>query len=172
MECLASKSRTGAIVLIAIGLLSFFEPLITTKPPVMGRAQWSLLDIVRQLQKGGLHTSAGNLVLPSISFGLPYLLMLFAFFNLCFFPAQKVLAWVGVIGAIDASLIFRFGDTDLERVFYGRCCLLPGPVKHFGLASVLLVVMIMLALLSMAEAPIPTARQGKHRVRWRLKPLK
>jgi len=79
---------------------------------------------------------------------------------------------VGVIGAIDASLIFRFGDMDLERVFYGRCCLLPGPVKHFGLASVLLVVMIMLALLSMAEAPIPTARQGKHRVRWRLKPLK
>ncbi len=151
----AKKNRAAAMVVIAIGLLSFFEPLITTKPPVMGRARWSLLDIVRQLQHGGLHTSAGNLVLPSISFGLSYLLMLFGFFNLCFFPAQKVLVWVGGIGAIDASLIFRFGDMDLERIFYGRCCLLPGPVKHFALASVLLVVMITLALLSRSEASKP-----------------
>ena len=168
----AKKNRAAAMVVIAIGLLSFFEPLITTKPPVMGRAQWSLLDIVRQLQHGGLHTSAGNLVLPSISFGLSYLLMLFGFFNLCFFPAQKVLVWVGGIGAIDASLIFRFGDMDLERIFYGRCCLLPGPVKHFALASVLPVVMITLALLSRSEASKPVTPLGERRVRWKLKPLK
>lgn len=160
------------MVVIAIGLVSFFEPLITTKPPVMGRAQWPLLDIVRQLQQGMLHSGADKLVFPSISFGLPYLLMIFAFFSLCFFPAQKVLAWIGVIGAIDAYLIFRFGDMDLERIFNGRCCLFPSPVKHFGLASVLLVVMIVLALLSRGEAAKSAARLGQHRARWKLKPLK
>src|SRR5438876_11334344 len=94
----AKKNRAAAMVVLAIGLLSCFEPLMTTKPPVMGRAQWSLLDIVRQLQNGGLHTSAGNIVLPSISFGLPYLLMLVAFFNLCLFPAHVVLEGEGVVG--------------------------------------------------------------------------
>ena len=172
MECVARKSRTSAIVLISIGLLSFFEPLIATMPPVMGRSQWSPLDIVRQSHRGNLHGSAGNLVVPGISFWLPYLLMIFAFVCLWFFPSQKVLAWTGVIGAIVTSLTFRFGDMDLERIFYGRCCLLPGPVKHFALASVLLVVMITLALLSRSEASKPVTPLGERRVRWKLKPLK
>ena len=157
MECVARKSRTSAIVLISIGLLSFFEPLIDTMPPVMGRSQWSPLDIVRQSHRGNLHGSAGNLVVPGISFWLPYLLMIFAFVCLWFFPSQKVLAWTGVIGAIVTSLTFRFGDMDLERIFYGRCCTLSSRVNHVGLISVFLVIMIALTLLSYAEAPTSTS---------------
>jgi hypothetical protein len=167
MKKLANAHRAGAVVLISIGLLSFFEPLITTKPPVMGRTQWSLLDLVRQLHHGGFHGNLlGDVVVPSLSFGLPYLLMLLALASLCFFPSPKLLAWSGVIGAIASALAFRFGDMDLERLFYGKCCSMPGPVKHVKLASVLLIVMVMLTLLSLRG----TSESGQQRIRWRLKP--
>ena len=171
MKKLASVHRAGAVVLISIGLLSFSEPLITTKPPVMGRTHWSLLDIVRQLQHGGLRGNLpGDVIVPSISFGLPYLLMLLALASLCFFPSQKLLAWSGVIGAITSTLAFRFGDMDLERLFYGKCCSMPGPVKHVGLASVLLIVMVMLTLYSLRGRSAYAAGEGQQRIRWRLKP--
>lgn len=171
MKKLANAHRAGAVVLILIGLLSFLEPLITTKPPVMGRTRWSPLDLVRQLQHGGLHGNVpSTVVVPSITFGLPYLLMLLALASLCFFPSPKLLAWSGVIGAIASALAFRFGDMDLERLFYGKCCSMPGPVRHVELASVLLIVMLVLTLLSLRGTSASGAGEGKHRIRCKLKP--
>jgi hypothetical protein len=172
MKPIGKKRRAAAIVVITMGLFSFFEPLIITRPPIMGKKEWSGLDIVHQLEKGRLRTSVDNLVIPSIVFGLPYILMLFALMSLCFFPIQNVLAAVGIIGTIASCLILRFGDMDLERIFYGRCCLFPGPVNHYKLASVLLIVMILLTLLSRSDEPKYPTRLGEGRMRWRLKPLK
>lgn len=169
MKRVATTQRVGAALVIATGLVSFFVPLITTTPSVMGKRQWSLFDVIWQLQLGSLQGSAADLIVPGVAFGLPYLLMLLAMVCLWVFPDADFLARVGIAGAIVASLIFRFGNMDLEVIFYGKCCSFPIPVRPWGLTSLLLVVMVMLALLARAGASI---QPGKQRPRWRLKTVK
>ncbi len=71
-------------------------------------------------------------VVAGLSFGLPYLVLLLTLASLCFFPSKQFLAWIGIIGTIDASLLLKYGDMDLENIFYGRCCSLPSRLDAYG----------------------------------------
>ena len=55
---LSSRSWSMALLLILLGLGTFFAPLFRTDPPVLGHTYWSPLEIVMQLQEGRLPVTA------------------------------------------------------------------------------------------------------------------
>ena len=87
---LGAKRRLLAISILVLGLTTFFIPLISTDPAVMGTGSWSLWNVVAAVQNGTL-TNPPNLnfiVIP----GSIYVLMAVDF-GLCFstlFSVSKV----------------------------------------------------------------------------------
>lgn len=46
---LSRKGKRNALVFIALGLLTFFVPVINFDPPLQGQPHWSVLDVARRL---------------------------------------------------------------------------------------------------------------------------
>jgi hypothetical protein len=102
MRHIGNRRRIVAIILITMGVVSFFAPLIVTNPPVVNRVRWSLLDIAQGFHDGRLPRdadSSGFWIL-AMHFGLIYLLLIFAAASLCFFRSRPMLMWTGVFGAV------------------------------------------------------------------------
>jgi hypothetical protein len=71
------RRRALALLAVVAGLLTFFLPLVTTDPAVMGRSRWSPWNISWQIYEGNLP--------PSIPFMATavYLLLVLAFGAIC-----------------------------------------------------------------------------------------
>src|SRR5438445_12823706 len=54
MESMGRRQRSFAFLIVVGGILTFFLPLVTTDPPVMGRTRWSEWNIACQAQAGNL----------------------------------------------------------------------------------------------------------------------
>lgn len=143
---LSKQTRRRVALVSGIGIFSFFQPLITTGPPVMGRLHWSLFDIVCQLHRGGLHGDSENVWFACLLFGVPYVVFSLFLGGACTNPSLTLFFPVWTIGTVCAFETFRGGQMDLEGIFYGTCCSLQGPVAVWQLSWVLLSLMILLAL--------------------------
>src|SRR2546428_9130536 len=70
MESMGRRKRSFAFLIVVGGILTFFLPLVTTDPPVMGRTRWSAWNLACQVQAGNLppvrHYSERNEFLLSI----------------------------------------------------------------------------------------------------------
>lgn len=55
---LSRKGKRNALVFIALGLLTFFLPVIIFDPPLQDRQHWSVLDIARRLPAPATDTPA------------------------------------------------------------------------------------------------------------------
>ena len=172
---ISHSRKIAAAALIAIGLVTFLEPMISTDPPTIGRARWSLMDIANSSYEGQLPRDADNtnLWILSAHFGLIYVLLIVSAASLCFFPLQRLLLWAGVIGAITALETLRWGQ-EMKSLFYGNPMLYgghtSGRVNYGGLTSLLFIAMVLI-FFSAAKATSP-AQRGKRRPRWRLKSVK
>ena len=51
---LGKRRKSLAFFVVALGIISFFWPLITTDPPVLGKTQWSAWNVVCQIYQGNL----------------------------------------------------------------------------------------------------------------------
>jgi hypothetical protein len=49
----------AALLVIVVGLLTFFLPLVSIDPPVLDKTHWSAFDIVQAMYQGHLHAPAG-----------------------------------------------------------------------------------------------------------------
>src|SRR2546426_4281376 len=124
MESMDRRKRSFAFLIVVGGILTFFLPLVTTDPPVMGRTRWSGWNIACQVQAGNLppvrHYSERNEFLLSIPWmaAAIYLLLVVALIALCFSCSPELLAKIAVGGCFTGSFWsvdrFRF-----EEMFYG-----------------------------------------------------
>jgi hypothetical protein len=116
---LGRKRRGIAILFLALGLCSFFEPLIKVDPAVMNRTRWSPFTIARELYQGNLAHSVSDVLFAPLEVGGIYLLFLAALIAVLSSRSQKFVLTIGAIGAALCLEVFDFGDIDFERLFYG-----------------------------------------------------
>jgi hypothetical protein len=161
MRRLGKRRRVIALILLASGTWTFFEPLISTEPIVVRGSQVSVFDLVQWARRGE-SPSAGHdpghiyrlrTYWAGWNFWIDFVsifpLMLFAIASLCFFPVQEVLAAVSLLGAL---VSFRglqansFGNIGLQYMLYGD--FQRGRISCTKLWAVLLTVMVALAFVS------------------------
>jgi len=151
---LSAERRLLALFVVAAGILTFFLPLITAEPTVLGNVRWSAWSIASQVMEGNLPYAASSAVnyIP-IDSTLTYCVLLVALGVLCFVPSPRALAATGLIGGLSSchALIWDFDKWHLERLFYGKTWASSEFVGHVDLHQLtiaLLVVTIALFLVS------------------------
>jgi hypothetical protein len=92
------------------------------------------------------HGKPEDVWLACVLFGIPYVVFVSFLIGVCTKASLAFVFPVWTMGTVCAFETFRGGQMDLERIFYGSCCSLQGPVSAGQLSWVLLVLMIMLAL--------------------------
>ncbi len=157
---LGISPRSSALLVITLGLATFFLPLVTADPAVLEVSHWSLFDIVGQMYAGKLPAPACErcgepivralAALPASVAGI-YLPMLVALVPLSIPYAINILAAISAFGFAGSLCITPHGvGSDFEHTFYGR----PSDVRHvhFG--------WLQLALLAVMGALLLIARSG------------
>jgi hypothetical protein len=115
--CLSRRGKGIALTLLALGLLTFFLPIIKFNPPAHGRQYWSVLDITLRLQ-ATLHPTTPLVLVLFIPFGLVYLTLLVAMGTVLLVPFRKALRWINLAGLF-LLYPFRgfFGAIRLAHIF-------------------------------------------------------
>lgn len=140
---LGPRRRSILLVIIAAGILTFFVPLMTTDPPVLGRTQWSVFDLALRVCQRELppsnHWTTDLVKLPPDPV-LLYLLLL-SLLVVLFFPSlHRHLAAMAAIGILLNSEMWKFQDVDFERTFYGHLSYNPNSslARHVGIGQLVL----------------------------------
>jgi hypothetical protein len=140
---LGPRRRSILLVIIAAGILTFFVPLMTTDPPVLGRTQWSVFDLALHVCQRELppsdHWRIDLVKLPPDP-ALLYLLLLFLLVVLLFPSLHRHLAAMAAIGILVNSEMWKFQDLDFERTFYGHLSYNPNfsLARHVGIGQLVL----------------------------------
>lgn len=124
MESLGRRRQMFATVVLLLGLLSFFLPLIKTAPPVMGRTLWSPWDITVEMCGGQLPpTTSGGL--GARLFSIPimistiYVLQIVALLAVALRRSSAILKSMAAIGVF-TSWFWRGDRVLFEELFYGN----------------------------------------------------
>lgn len=149
---LGPRRRSILLVIIAIGILTFFVPLMTTDPPVLHMTHWSLFTMLLRIFQGELppsHTwhlslDVGYILFFFLGPVIIYLVML-CLLTVLYFPAlHRHLAAMAGFGAFATEEMWRWDRYDFEVTFYGHSGF---PVRHVGLGQL---VMALLAVFGSA----------------------
>jgi hypothetical protein len=152
------RRTTLCLFVIAIGICTFFVPLITVDPPVAGTAHWSEWQIVQHMYEGKLPNPTcercgepvvRSLVALPVTVTVIYVLMLSTVIPLSVPYASATLTGISGVGAVISLSLWRFGTRwAFEETFYGSAFRL-GHV-HYGLLQVALFsIMSALCLISL-----------------------
>jgi hypothetical protein len=97
----------------SFGLCTFFAPIARINPSVLGRTQWSALNILSQVY-------SGKLALSPVAFDLAasYALMLFAIVALCLPHARKALLAISIAGIICSGWALEMGRSLALRLVH------------------------------------------------------
>jgi hypothetical protein len=101
-------ARGVGFLAAAFGLCTFSATLASANPSVLGRTEWSGLDIVTHVYDGTVRFSLVALDVVS-----SYLLLLFAIAALCLPRPRKPLLIVSVLGIICSSWALEMGHSTL-----------------------------------------------------------
>lgn len=115
------RRRKGLIfVVLGIGLASFIGTLVIVEPAVIGRAQWSALDMASGIRDGTFPPSVGGgFGIALIDLALAYLLIVFSLLAFYFSRSQKLLKAIGIIGCLLAVEALGRGEQSFRRIFFG-----------------------------------------------------
>lgn len=130
MKSIGISGRSLALVVIALGLLSFFLPLITVEPPVLEATHWSAFDIVRQMYLGHLHAPVCErcgepevralMALPALVTAI-YLMMVIALVPLSVPYAENTVATMAGLGCLGSLYLSGHATaSDFEDTFFGH----------------------------------------------------
>lgn len=73
---LGPRRKLLAIAVLGVGLLIFFVPLVATDPQVLGKAHWSMFDVVSNVYAGDFFPSRVEIVSFPVAVPIACLLML------------------------------------------------------------------------------------------------
>jgi hypothetical protein len=137
------KRRTLTLGVLLVGVLTFFVPLVTTDPPVLGRSQWSVFDMVWHICQRELppsrYWSLKLIYLPLDCFFI-YLLFLSAILLLRFPNLHKQLARISVLGIFLLAEMWQWDKDSFEVTFYGHVSYQNlSSIRHVGFGQLTLV---------------------------------
>lgn len=95
---LGEKRKQLALLVIAIGICTFFMPMVILDPPVMNRTEWSALDIALKIYERKLPVPEGQFDDQLLQIALIYVLMVFALVALYLPGPPKALMVISTIG--------------------------------------------------------------------------
>jgi hypothetical protein len=139
---LGKRRKSLAFLVIAAGLLTFFLPLVTTNPPVVGRSRWSACSILWQIYEGNLPLKSENLLssIPVMA-TVVYLLLVFGFVALCLSASRDGLAIIAIFGFF-TTMFWRGDRNSFEELFYGRAIYHNlSLVRHVGFGDLTIVLL-------------------------------
>lgn len=117
MTPLGRRRRQLASLVIAIGLYTFFVPLVTIDPPVLGRTQWSALNIASEIYRRKLPVPEGRFDPGLTEITLIYVFMAFSVAALGFSRAQEALRVIALFGTVLSSLAKWWGNSFVWTFF-------------------------------------------------------
>lgn len=122
-EPFGAKRRSLAAVTLAVGILTFFVPLITTNPPVQDRGRWSVFDLVQHVWDRELPPGP-NWHLAVVHFPIDCLLLYFSLLvavALLRFPRlQDKLVLTALLSIYLDVAMWQWQKEDFEVMFYGH----------------------------------------------------
>jgi hypothetical protein len=133
-ETLGARRKFWALTVVAVGLLTFFLPLITTDTVVLGKTKWSVMNLMSEVCSGELPPPSGLAVGPGylaflLTLAAPYLLLLYSGIAvlLSFDSLPRRLSVVGCFGVFVAAEIWQWDKGSFEQTFFGgwSFCALP-----------------------------------------------
>ncbi|MGE5818730.1 MAG: hypothetical protein ACM37Z_11950 [Deltaproteobacteria bacterium] len=116
------RNRKGlALLVIAIGIYTFFATMVVVEPPILNLTKWSALDITLNVYDGTLPVPGGSLDEGLLEIALIYVLMILALAALCVPGPPRALLVISTIGFALSSLA-KFWDSTFHRAFgyYGH----------------------------------------------------
>lgn len=165
--------KFNALLVIAIGLYTFFLPLVTINPPVLGRARWSAMHIAWETWQGKLPEPSGSHLPRFLDFALSYtslggialayLLLLVALATVFSPGYQKALKLTSLIGLAAVGMAFKFALSDFARLFFGirrTTVEWNGDIGYGAAMYAILGVMAALLLVSMTAASLDANPSG------------
>lgn len=132
-------SRLVAFLTVAIGLLTFFLPLITTQPAILSETRWSLYGIVAGVYAGRFFPIRSELLSLPISLPVAYALMVGSIIRLCFARPQTVLRFIAGVDILLAVRAWYWEKADFQRIFYSSASSTAWPQVDLGTLSVCII---------------------------------
>ena len=120
LKPLGRRRASLAFLVIASGLLTFFLPLVTTDPAVMGISHWSAWNISSEIYLGNLALKRNDLLssIPIMPTSV-YILLVLALAMLWISPSRDTFKKMAVVG-IFTSWFWRGDRRAFEELFYGN----------------------------------------------------
>ena len=121
VEPLGKNRKRLALLMIAIGIYTFFAPMVVVDPPILNRTEWSALDIVLNVYDGRLPVPGGSFDDGLLQIALIYVLMILAVAVLYVPGSRRALLAISAIGFAISSLA-KFWNSTFHRTFgyYGH----------------------------------------------------
>lgn len=128
---LGPRRRQMALIVILMGLATFVTPLISTDSPVLGRTQWSPLEIAEGLSTGKLpivryatsnpaYRRVELTLALSLGFGSIYLFLIGIAAAILFFPSPKFVGYsAGSAAAFILGELQFYDSSSLQMTLYG-----------------------------------------------------
>ncbi|MGE5220456.1 MAG: hypothetical protein ACM3SP_25915 [Chloroflexota bacterium] len=146
VKTLGHRRKALVLLTLGIGLATSFGTLVVIDPAVMGRSQWSALDMAKGIWDGTFPPLAGaGLGITLIDLALVYLLMLYSLVVFCFSDSRKLLKIIGLIGCLLSLETLGRGEQSFKRMFFGLVPVHGNATIDYG-AAMYLVPLIMSAL--------------------------
>ena len=159
MKFFGNTRKLLAFCLLAMGLYTFFMPLVSIHPAVMSRTEWSAWDICSNIFYGKLRPSPGMFGYLLTNIALQYLVMLImsALTALSFSRSRKLLMIIGVVGIGCGIEARESGHQFFGGMFFpGSFAALTGAGVEYGPAMIApSIIIAALVLISITEAIDP-----------------
>ena len=154
VKTLGRRRRTRVLLTLGIGLATSFGTLVIVEPAVMGKSQWSALDMATGIWNGAFPPLAGGgLGITLIDLALAYLLMLCSFVVFCFSNSRKLLKVIGLTGCLLSLETLGRGEQSFKRMFFGLVPVEGNAAINYGSAMYLIpLIMAVLVLISMVDS--------------------
>jgi len=141
-----------AFTVLAIGLATFFDPLVRVEPPVLDKSTWSALDIAQHIYSRELPVPTGGFDLGVFEIAVTYLLIAIALVAL-FVPGGEEAIWIASLIGFVISAGAKYWNSTFESLFFGPFGGLPrGQVREGGAAILLAFVMAAVMTISLNES--------------------
>lgn len=121
MKPLGKNRKRLALLVIAIGIYTFFASMVVVEPLILNRTEWSALDIALNVYDGRLPVPGGSFDEGLLEIALIYMLMILALTALFVPGPPRALLVISTIGFVISSLA-KFWDSTFLRTFgyYGH----------------------------------------------------
>jgi hypothetical protein len=130
MKPFSKTRRRLAAVILALGLSTFFMPLFSVSPPVMGRSVWTAWNLASHVYAQRSPFADVSFTLGLSGVALVYVLMLCGLVAIVLPRPKKVLVAIAVFGSIAGYDPFYWGHSMFARWLFRSAGMKIGAVQY------------------------------------------